>query len=477
MSWTTRALVVLLLVPELAACRAPAPATNGAPVAHDSTIAITAPPADWRAVLGRRVRIDAPLTVSGNHRLDDGGELIASFGGRLAAPTERAAPGAAAARIATDNARRRLVLVLAPDPAQARWRSGSVIDGAEGVVEERDGAIRLRIDAPLRMRVAARPPPPQVPGDVRIASLNLENLFNGDGRGGGFPTARGAETRDAYAWQLGRLVATLRALAPDIVALMELENDGYGADSSLAQLVAALNTEDSGDDDSGADGGRWRYVDAGHGPGTDPIRVGLIYRGDRIAAIGRPAMLTGGPFGELSRVPLAQAFRAGRGPVFTVVANHFKSKGCGGAEGPDRDQGDGQACWNDTRRESARRLAAWIDTDPTRSGSDLVVILGDFNAYAQEDPVRLLIGAGWRDALARVEAPYSYVYDGQAGRLDHALLSPALAARLAGAAEWHNNADEADNVGDLVTSDGDHAQPWRSSDHDPLLLGLRLRTP
>ena len=205
MSWTVRALVVPLLL-GLAACSALPPAASPEPAAREAVVAIDAPPPDWRALLGRRVRIDAPLTVSGNHRLDDG-ELVASFGGRLYAPTERAAPGDAAARIAADNLRRRIVLALPPDAAQARWRSGSVIDGVTGLVEDREGAIRLRIDPPRRVRAAARPQPPKVTGDVRIASLNLENLFNGDGRGGGFPTARGAKTPRALrapARQAGR---------------------------------------------------------------------------------------------------------------------------------------------------------------------------------------------------------------------------------------------------------------------------------
>ena len=44
--------------------------------------------------------------------------------------------------------------------------------------------------------------------------------------------------------------------------------------------------------------------------------------------------------------------------------------------------------------------------------------------------MRALVEAGWRDAfeVAGIRDPYSYVYDGQLGRLDHALLSPALAA-------------------------------------------------
>lgn len=468
--------LALSLVLATTACRTTSP-TAGVPayVPATATVAvIAAPPQDWRAYVGRRVRIDAPLTISGNYGLARDGELIASFGGRLFAPTEIAAPGADAARVAADNAHRRLTLAVPAEAMAAAWRSGGVLDGLEGVVEAHDGDLRVQVDAPLRVRPGERPPPPAIAGDVRLASLNLENLFNGDGRGAGFPTARGARTAAEYERQLGKLVATVKALAPDIVALTELENDGYGPESSLAQLVAALNTQDSDGD--------WRHVDAGSGPGSDPIRVGLIYRADRLAAVGKPVTLVGGPFGDLSRVPLAQAFRAGTGPVFTVVAVHFKSKGCSEAEKADRDQQDGQACWNATRTGSAHRLDQWLKQEMTRSGSDLAVILGDFNAYAREDPMRALAATGWQDALtpALSMAPirYTYVYDAQAGRLDHALLSPALAGRLKGAAIWHSNADEAANVG---YRDGNSAEightPWRSSDHDPILIGLDLRTP
>jgi predicted extracellular nuclease len=106
-------------------------------------------------------------------------------------------------------------------------------------------------------------------------------------------------------------------------------------------------------------------------------------------------------------------------------------------------------------------------------GSELALIVGDLNAYAQEDPIHWLRQAGWRDAFADAAAdapPYSYLYDGQSGRLDHALLSPALAGRLTGAAAWHSNADEPESSGWRAGSRG----PWGSSDHDPLLLGFRL---
>ncbi|MGY4883369.1 hypothetical protein EI541_20360 [Xanthomonas citri pv. eucalyptorum] len=200
---------------------------------------------------------------------------------------------------------------------------------------------------------------------------------------------------------------------------------------------------------------------------------GRLWQPSEVAAAGTPAMLTGGPFENHSRVPLAQAFRSARGATFVVVANHFKSKGCGNASGADADQQDGQACWNATRTESAKRLHQWLQTDPTGAQTKLAVLLGDFNAYAMEMPMRSLRASGWQDAfaVAGVKQPYSYVYDGLSGRLDHALLSPAMAKQLRGAAEWHINADVMDAAGYAKRN---LPGPWRSSDHDPVLLGFSL---
>jgi predicted extracellular nuclease len=437
---------------------------------------LTAAPADWQPLDGMRVHIDAPLTVTGTDALGRYGELAVSFDGRQWQPSELARPGTAGhAALAADNIRQRLLLddgSAQRDPAQVGYlaggatpRVGSVVHGVEGIVERRHGGWRLQLVAAPRIKAAARPAAPQVPGNVRVAAFNLENLFDGDGHGGGFPTERGAKTPQALAAQLAKLVATIHGLDPDVAALMELENDGYGDDSSLALLVRELN----------ADGGHWRYVDAGRGPGADTIRVGIIYRDDRLVARGKPAMLEGGPFGERSRVPLAQAFRRrGGGDEFVLVANHLKSKGCSEAEGADADRKDGQGCWNALRLDSAQRLHAWLQSAPLGKGRERVVILGDFNAYAMEDPVRWLREeGGWTDAFAAagVERPYSYVYSGQSGRLDHALLSPALMPHLRGAAEWHVNADEPDDAG---YAGRNVPGPWRSSDHDPLLLGFDL---
>ena len=440
-------------------------------------VVLRAVPDDWGRYAGMRVRIAAPLTVAGSDRTDKYGEVSPNFGDRLRTPSDAARPGQALQTTAADNARRTLLLDDGSDaehPANVAWlpasgapRAGTRVRGVEGVIDERHGAVLLLPTTTPRFVRPATPRPPQVGGDLRVAGFNLENFFNGDGHGGGYPTPRGARTEAEHQAQQARLVATIRGLKPDIAALMELENDGFGPDSALTQLVAALNRAGDGD---------WRFVATDADQGGDAIRVGLIYRASRVQPAGTAATLTDDLFGSRSRPPLAQSFRAGDGPVFTVVANHFKSKGCGGATGDDADRHDGQGCWNAARTASARRLDAWLRTDPTHSGSDLAIIVGDLNAYSKEDPVQALVDAGWRDAFAgQRETPYSYVYAAQTGRLDHALLSPALAARLAGAAEWHVNADEPDSRG--YQTHPEDRSPRRSSDHDPLVVGFRLRRP
>jgi predicted extracellular nuclease len=472
-------------------------ATDIAPLGRGAAAVTTlsaapAKEADWERLEGMWLRIAAPLVVSGNDSLLRYGELQVSFGTRQFHATERHPPGSQAQVAQQDNLRRRLVLddnrrgefpetlwflpeVLGP---AAPMRVGTRLHAVEGVLEQRYGW-RLQLTAALaQVEQAPRPSPPELPAGIRAVSINLLNYFNGNGRGRGFPTARGASSLEELTRQRDKLVAEIVALQPDVAALMELENDGYGDRSSIVELVEALNGE------LGADS--FRYVGSGgRGPGADEIRVGLIYRPARVLPRGVPSLLERGAFAEHNRVPLAQAFATVDGEhVFTVVANHFKSKGsCQDAQRDgDRDSGDGQGCWNETRREAAQELSAWLGAD--RSGVDgkRILILGDLNAYAQEDPVRALRDAGWRDAFEIVGAkrPYSYVWNGYAGRLDHAFASAALAPFVAAADEWHINADESeafDYNRENRQRDWYAPDAYRASDHDPLVVVLDFSRP
>ena len=125
----------------------------------------------------------------------------------------------------------------------------------------------------------------------------------------------------------------------------------------------------------------------------------------------------------------------------------------------------------------------WLATDPTVSGDADVLVLGDLNAYNQEDPIDVFISAGYAELLGSLQGPfaYSYLFDAQLGYLDYALSSPSLTGQISGVTAWHINADEPD----LIDYDTAFKLPnqiaiyapdaYRSSDHDPVLVGLSLQ--
>ena len=446
---------------------------------------------DWESLEGMWLRLPGPLLISGNANLSRFGELHLAFDSRLRAPTDIAAPGAKAQAVIEDNRRRGLIIddarssenpsrlwfLESPPSEEQTLRAGSRVFGIEGILDARFGSWRLQLTEKLgRIESAPRPSPPVLPEGLRLASFNLLNLFNGNGRGGGFPTDRGPSSQAEYQRQRDKHVAVLGALLPDIAALSELENDGDGERSALGDLLRALNK-------SLGEAGDYRSVVADSGEG--PIRLAIIYRSSRVDTRGEATSLVAGPFANGGRPPLAQTFvdRAS-GRVLTVVANHFKSKGgCpqdGQGEPGDRDQGDGQGCWNAKRVNAARALDLWMKSDPTRSDSPHRVLLGDLNAYTREDPLRLLRSLGWRDALpirGEQMRHHSFVFNGAAGSLDHALVTPGLAGSITAALVWQINSDEIDlfdynlerRPAELYRPD-----PFASSDHDPLVVVLDL---
>ncbi|HBS54974.1 MAG TPA: endonuclease, partial [Stenotrophomonas sp.] len=105
-------------------------------------------------------------------------------------------------------------------------RTGMQLRNVEGIVRvDAQGRPSLQVQGTLKLPELQRPAVPKVAGDLHIAAFNLENFFNGDGQGGGFPTLRGARTLDEHKAQVAKLVTTVNSLGADVAALMELEND------------------------------------------------------------------------------------------------------------------------------------------------------------------------------------------------------------------------------------------------------------
>ena len=301
------------------------------------------------------------------------------------------------------------------------------------------------------------------------------NYFNGEGQSPAFPTRRGASSAAEFARQQAKTVAALAALDADVIGLLEVENNGYSTKGALAQLTAALNKVASKP---------YRFIITTEQPGSDAIKVALLYRPSSVNVEGKAAMLLAKPFDWGSRPPLAQSFRhLASNELVTVSINHFKSKGSCPKDAADvnAEQNDGQACWNTLRTQSAKALSDWLHSQPTGVTTDKQIILGDLNAYRMEDPIRALQQRDWRYLGAEGDTAYSYVYRGRTGSLDHALASPALASKLTTMQHWAINADEPVLLDYNVEFKSTAQQqllyaptPYRSSDHDPLIATFKL---
>jgi predicted extracellular nuclease len=451
---------------------------------------------------GMLVRFGGALTVNGNAYLGDRGELVLG-NGRLETPTNRYRPGTPeAVALAAANERNMVVLddnlFVTPEHIPYLGQDGTVRAGDSvndlvgvldfGAIGGGGGWYKLQpTEAPSFSRSNPREAAPTVAaGNVRVASANVLNFFttftnggdvNGNtGRGctlGSTTRAsncRGADNMTEFVRQRDKIVDELKAMDADAVGLMEIENNG---DTTVAYLVDALNAS------IGAK--TYAYVPKPAATGTDAIRVAMIYKPAKLSLVG----------GALSdndavnnRPPMAQTFKVNaNGARFSLIVNHLKSKGsCGGAGAGDSDSGDGQSCWNATRVKQVQRLYNYfIPAVATAAGDPDVLAVGDFNAYGHEDPIAFLTGRGMVNELERFVrpngTPYSYVFGGTSGYLDHALASSALDPQVTGVTEWHNNADEPEaidyNIGD--TGDDPYVRnAFRASDHDPVVVSLNL---
>jgi len=431
-----------------------------------------------------RVTFRQPLTVVDNYNLGRYGELALAAEDQVQ-PTEYLPPGDNAYRASLRNRKNRVLLddnrsIRNPRPvpwppaglSSTTVRSGDQVDGLVGVLDFRFDAWRIQpAQQPVFLDTNPREPAPAslARDSVRIMALNLGNFFNGDGRGGQFPTARGAETSAQFQRQQQRLVETLLAPNPDILALTELENDGYGPHSAIASLAQAL-------------GSQWRFVSTPDQDGDDAIRTGLLYRSDRISAIGRPERLASGPFRSGGRPPLAQDFARLDGETTArVIVPHLKSKSCRGAHGNDRDQGDGQSCYASRRSAEAQAIIDWASIASSNRRSAGTLIIGDLNSYAREQPIAVFTKAGFTSMVHQFHPctgdtcrHYTYRYRGEKGSLDYALASEALRPRITDARSWLVNADEPRVLGYQKHYAAEGQWPWRSSDHNPVIVDLKL---
>lgn len=457
---------------------------------------------------GMSVVVPQDLFITEFFNYDRFGEMVLASS-RQYQGTHVAEPGAAANAVAAANALARVTLddgLNAQNPSVLRhpdgdafalgnrFRGGDILQEVSGVLGYAFGRYRIHpTEGATHVVANPRPETPDpIDGELRVASFNVLNFFTNldDGVDRCGPTGnlecRGADTTAEYRRQLDKVVAGIRALDADIVGIQEVENDvrtddGNRAHDAIQTLVEELNAIDGPE--------AWAWVGAADHYNDYPVRNEIIYRPATATPVGAPVALAHDAFDAtrpgdvepLGRPPLAQSFQSNVGvsrQPFTVVVNHFKSKGSSCASIGDPDTGDGQANCNLTRVAQSEALLDFIEElDEDASG---VLVVGDLNSYAQEDPITTLEEGGLIDLVERYEGDdgYSYVFDGQLGYLDTALATRSMSNWVTGLTIFHINADEPDVLDyDMTfkpTAQEALYEPnaYRSSDHDPVIVGI-----
>ncbi|GEA13557.1 ExeM/NucH family extracellular endonuclease [Alteromonas sp. KUL49] len=390
---------------------------------------------DLEAYEGMIVRSTQSLVVTDTYDLGRYGQFTVSSE-RLMIPTNQyVASSADALALATANSQNTLII---DDGSSAQnldnlpfpvgglshtntLRLGDSVVNLEGVLHYSFGAysvIPTQSINSVRTNPRISQPLLLTNGDVTVASFNVLNYFNGPS----FPTSRGASSASELSRQQDKIVAALVEINADVIGLVELENDGYESDSAIATLTDALNSELGSNE--------YAFVTP---PSTvlggDEIAVGILYKPAVVSLDGSAITLSESPFDDGNRQPLIQSFIVNSNEEsFALAVNHFKSKGsCSSATGNNADSGDGQGCWNELRTQAATGLQALI-TDNLATLGDRVLVMGDLNAYAMEEPILSFTDNGYTNLVNTFvgDGAYSYSFGGEIGYLDHALSTSTL---------------------------------------------------
>ncbi len=435
---------------------------------------------------GMRIEIVGGTVCGSNQRF--GGDLIAEV--HVTAGPDRAMreagvafPGVMTPPIPTWDGNPE-VFELDPDALGLPNRSipaGSSFD-ASGVLAFEFGGYELWPTelsvTPVALPRAVRP---REPGEFTIGTLNLHRLFDDVndppghdalGRARDDDVASAAEYR-THRSKLARYIVEVLG-APDILGVQEAEKVEVllALAGDLALLDPALSYAP--------------FLIEGNDPGT--IDAGFLVRDtvrvDGIDQLGAEEILSVDGSLLHDRPPLLlQATYLGNGASFPILVMvlHLRSLlGIDEAATADRVRRK--------RLEQAQSVARMVQEIQGADPGSRLVVLGDFNAFeftdgyvnvvgqirGSFDPAQsLLFGPDLvdpelTDEVERMEPGerYSFVFEGSAQALDHALTSKALAPWVRGAAYGRGNADA------TVQLEDDASTPLRASDHDGLILFL-----
>ena len=395
----------------------------------------------WEKYIGKMVQITTPLYVCGNYY----DSLILSTE-RLYVPEERAiglADGDSTAYWAIKKANREKIVSLSCKVRNYEVRTGAVLKN-----------LQARVVAPGKLVTGATPKfmnnkpeaKPKMPKEgLLVCAANIQNCFFDLG---GY--AQRKTTKKQQQMQTEKICKAFKQIDADIYALCEIQR----GDSAPQMLVDAMNAM--------AKKEKYAYVSDGW-DNQDMIACGYIYRKDRVRAYGEMVHGYADTASHYHYRLVAMGFEElSSGEKFVLNINHLRSKRGTGAES------------NEKRMANVDSLLVMLDKI---EGENLfedadILLVGDYNSYAQEEPIQTIVRAGYADMVVRDDSTsYSYIYHSEAGCLDRVFASETMAKQVQKVAVYHLNADYFYSRGFKRGLDD---TMFRYADHDPVLISVKL---
>lgn len=286
---------------------------------------------------------------------------------------------------------------------------------------------------------------------VVVCCMNLEYYLTSS-----FGTGYGPQSQAEHNKQRTKVSKALAKINADLYGFVEIQQ-GQGA---LAEIAADLTKNT---------GRKYSYVNDEGSVNGSFTKSGFVYCSDVLEPYGEIRENNSG----VKERKKTQAFvEKASGAKFLFSVNHFKAKS-GRGSGDNEDKGDGQGSFNGDRVREAQSVLANYTRDCAYYYDNDILIMGDLNAYAMEDPITVLREGGMIDLhrAFHADSSYSYTYRGQLGYLDHALCNATMLPQVTGMVAYHINSDESD---DYTYDKSNDQTMFRCSDHDPIIVGLQL---
>lgn len=397
--------------------------------------------AGWEQYVGKMVQITTPLYVCGNYY-----DSLILATERLYVPEEKAvglADGDSTQYWAIKKSNREKIISLSCNIRNYEVRTGAVVKN-----------LQARVVAPGKLVTGATPkfinnkpePKPKMPKNgLLVCAANIQNYFYDLG---GY--AQRKTTKKQQVMQTQKICKAFKQIDADIYALCEIQK----GDSAAQMLVDAMNKIAK----------KERYAYVSHGwSNSDMISCGYIYRTDKVKPYGEMQYAYQDTTSHYRYRLMACGFEeVSSGEKFVLNINHLRSKRGTGAES------------NEKRMANVDSLLVMLDKIEQEQlfGDSDVLLVGDYNAYTQEEPIQTLVRAGYEDMLMRDDSMgYSYVYHSEAGYLDRVFASESMAKQVKKVAVYHLNADYFYSRGFKRGLDD---TMFRYADHDPILIRVEL---